>query len=682
MGTRVPGGGYERRPPSKGGAPLSVLVVEDSRTQAVRLRVDLESQDFRVLVTGNGEEALAVARQERPDIILSDVLMPDMDGFRLCREVHMDESLRHIPVVLRTAAFLSPEDREFALRLGARGYIDKEMGREELADLLTRLAYEERQGAGRNVEDEQFHGDYQDRLLTRLVEEAARLEQTNEELRESRAQLQAILDHSPVFIYVKDLDGTYLVTNRHFSTLGLEPESIVGRKDSDLFDPEQAERLVANDQAVVREKKPVETEEVLTGPGGERILLSTKFPLLDVDDRLTAIAGVSIDITERTQLERRLRHAERMEAVGRLASGVAHDFNNLLTIISNYAAFVAEDMPEEDARRVDLEQVQDAANRGANLVRQLLAFGARKSSGGIAELNLNSAIGEIESLLRVSVGSAVNVGLKLGSGVPQVAIDPTNVDQIVLNLATNARDAMPEGGSLEIETRPVVLREATAVGDVELAPGIYAELSVRDTGIGMDPETVRKVFEPFFTLKEAGRGTGLGLATIHGIVRDLGGSIGIRSEPGRGTTFTIWLPAATGEVPPVAQEEAQERSVPSTPTILVVDDEAAIRTIVRRTLERAGYEVLVASSGEDALEIYGRERHRLHLVLSDIRMPNGISGTVLAEKLRAIDPSLPILHMSGSEVSADAILKPFTTRELLDSVDEALRTSEVRLDER
>lgn len=650
---------------------ISVLVVEDSRTQLMRLRADLTSYGFHVLSARDGVEALAVARKDAPDVILSDVLMPGMDGFRFCHEIQLDPSLREIPVVLRTTAFVSDEDRKFALSVGAQGYIDKEVSASELAALLNRVVEGTATHRAADIESDDFHENYQDRLLTRLVEEASHLEQVNEELRDSRGQLQAILDHSPTFIYVKDCQGKHLVANAHFKTLGLDPRSLIGRTTAEIFGPEYSDALRANDQRVIEGGTALHAEEIVPAPDGPHTVWSAKFPLRNAEGEITAISGVSMDITERTRMEHRLRQAERLEALGRLSGGVAHDFNNLLTIISNYATFVSEDLPSDDPLRDDVAQVQAAAERGASLVRQLLAFGGRKQTA--EAVDLNAAIGGMESLLRVSAGGRVDLHLDLGSEVPTVAVDPTNVDQLMLNLVSNARDAMPDGGALKISTASSSLTKAAVIGGTELAPGTYATLSVSDTGTGMSAETLARLFEPFFTKKEQGKGTGLGLSTVHGIVHSAGGAIDVRSREGEGTTFTIWLPEARAVSEDEDQSKAPPPSVSAHPTILVVDDERSIREIIQRTLEGRGCDLLLASSGEEAMRIYEENSSRIDLVLSDIRMRPGISGVDLAESLKARDPALRILHISGSDFSIrGALRKPFTGEELIRFIEDGI----------
>ena len=653
---------------------LTALVAEDSETQRRRIGAELRAQGIAVVLCADGREALETARAQRPDVILSDVLMPEMDGFRLCREIKLDPELVSIPVVLRTGAFISEEDQRFALSLGARAYIQKDTPASELGFLLRAIAREPQPATGHTsedtVQDESFHGPYQERLLHRLVEEAAGLERANEKLHESQQRLQAILDNSPLFIYAKDLAGVYVLANRHFAReFELSPEDVVGRTDKELFGDINARQYTGNDAEVIERGREVHVEESMVRGDGPHTYLSTKFPLWDADGGIAGVGGLSLDITERQRLEERLRHAEKMEAVGRLASGVAHDFNNLLTVISNYVRFVYEDL-EDATHREDLENVLDASERGSKLVRQLLTL-SRRELGTVTAVELSGAIGGMEDILRTSLGARVSLELDLPEGLPPIEIDPAHVDQILLNLVVNARDAIAEQGSVSISARELTLTEPISTRQCEVMPGRYIVLSVSDDGMGMSRQTIDQAFEPFFTTKPEGSGTGLGLATLHGIVNGLGGYVTVDSELGKGTRFTIYLPVST------AGSGTEEPPAPSgAGTILIVDDEAPLRDLVRRMLTKHGHEVLVAMSGSEALEIFRRHKNSIDLVLTDIVMP-GMTGIELEARLRELEPSLNLAYMSGSSSGVHdrpMLRKPFGESPLIEFVGEVIGT--------
>ena len=404
-------------------------------------------------------------------------------------------------------------------------------------------------------------------------------------------------------------------------------------------------------------------------------------------DGRPCLAGVFRDVTERARaeaererLEAQLRMSQRLEAVGRLAGGVAHDFNNLLSVIINCAAFATQAMREEDPVRADLVEIQRAGERAAALTRQLLAF-SRKQMLEPEVLSLNQVVTDIERMLRRLLGEDIDVQVRLADDLGSAVADPGQLEQVIVNLAVNARDAMPQGGRLTIETTNVDLDQEFASHHVSVTPGPFVMLAVTDTGHGMDAETKAHLFEPFFTTKEKGRGTGLGLSTVYGIVKQSGGNIWVYSEPGRGTTLKVYLPRVNA---PVADRRSHLAPVMATgsETVLLVEDEDAVRRIAERVLRGAGYQVLSAASGSSAIRLYEERGGAVDLLLTDVVMPQ-MSGPNLAAHLAQTNPSLKVLYMSGY---ADAAIihrgvldpgtrfigKPFSSAELTRKVRQVL----------
>jgi len=354
---------------------------------------------------------------------------------------------------------------------------------------------------------------------------------------------------------------------------------------------------------------------------------------------------LAFDITEQKRLEEQLQAIQRMEAVGQLAGGVAHDFNNLLSVILSYAHFVLEGLREEDPLYRDVLEIRKAGERAASLTRQLLAF-SRKQVLEPQVLDLNQTVAGVEHMLRRLVGEDIEILPVLAPDLGRVKADPRQLEQVIMNLVANARDAMPTGGKLTIETANAELDAEYAREHVVVTPGSYVLLAITDTGMGMDEATRRRLFEPFFTTKELGKGTGLGLSTTYGIVKQSDGFIWAYSEPGRGSTFKVYLPRLLEDAEPTAASRRDEEPMAGTETILLVEDEEAVREVAARMLRAAGYEVLTAASGEEALVICAQHKGEIHLLLTDVVMPR-ISGPQLAGRIQRLRRNVRVLYMSG-----------------------------------
>jgi nitrogen-specific signal transduction histidine kinase len=349
---------------------------------------------------------------------------------------------------------------------------------------------------------------------------------------------------------------------------------------------------------------------------------------------------------ERDRLKEQLRTSQKLDEIGSLAGGVAHDFNNLLSVILNYTAFVKEGLPEDHQVMNDLLEVQRAAERATALTRSLLAFG-RKQVIQPVTLSLSLIVSEMEEMLRSVVGENIEVCVMLAPNLGHTRADPNQLEQVLMNLVINARDAMHSGGKLTIETANAEISEESAACHLYMTPGPYVVLAVTDTGCGMDEQTKNRIFEPFFTTKERGKGTGLGLSTVFGIVNQSGGNIWVISEPGQGTTFKVYLPrSAPGSMPAPCNPPSVPTRSTRAETILVVEDEDALRNVAARTLRATGYKVMTAASAEEALLTATQYLGGIHLLLTDVIMP-GMNGQMLAQELKMARPSLVVLYMSG-----------------------------------
>ncbi|MGC8784731.1 MAG: PAS domain S-box protein [Armatimonadota bacterium] len=474
-----------------------------------------------------------------------------------------------------------------------------------------------------------------------------------EALRQNERLLQHISDTLPAVLFIYDIENERLtyVSRESFAIIGYLPgeltagdtplEGLVHPDDLPLLEKGMLKLQRASDGTMV------EAECRVRHRAGDwkwlalRTVVFDRFP----DGSARQLLGVAIDVTESRRLREQLVQSSKLESLGRLAGGVAHDFNNLLTVIQSYAEMAQSVLPEEHLAHTYVGQILKASEQASNLTNQMLVF-ARRRIISPQVFNLNELVREAEVLLRRLIPENIQMVTALSPDLWQVHADPTQIEQVILNLAINARDAMPEGGVLTIETANVTLDETYVAHHAEVQQGEYVLLAVSDTGIGMDERTLARVFEPFFTTKEVGKGTGLGLSTCYGIVKQAGGSIWVYSEPGKGTTFKVYLPRATG-IPTVLPERVERRRVAGgNETVLVVEDNDAVREVAVAALQARGYRVLQAANGEEALELAQGLAEPVHLLLTDVIMP-GLSGAVLAAKLREIQPQVKVLYTSG-----------------------------------
>jgi signal transduction histidine kinase len=553
-----------------------VLIVDDKADNRYMLRALLQGHGYVVDEAGHGAEALVRARQAPPALIITDLLMPVMDGYSLLKNWKADEQLKRIPFVVYTATYTDPKDERLALDLGADAFIVKP------------------------AEPEPF--------MARILEVLARKECGE-----------------------------------------LPPRSAATTEESVIF-KEYNEVLVRK-----LEDKALQLEE--------------------------ANRALRQDIAERESLEKQLRQAQKMEAFGQLAGGVAHDFNNLMTVVTSYCELLLKGAIPPHEQRDVIREILKAGERAAALTRQLLAF-SRKQLLQPIELDLNRLIRETEKMLLRLIGEDIDLTATLDPALAWVKADPGQIEQVIMNLIVNARDAMPTGGHLTIETRNVELDQSYAQTHPEVGPGNYVMLAVADSGRGMDDATKSRLFEPFFTTKEPGKGTGLGLATVHGIVKQSGGSIEVYSEAGRGTTFKVYLPRIKPVVSSGTSMPDPSLMPQGTETILLAEDEAEVRAAVRLVLATSGYTVLESQSVDDALRICRQHQGPIHLLMTDVVMPK-MSGRQLAESVVALLPKIKVLYISGYtddavvrhgvlEAGMPFLQKPFTPMVLARKVREVL----------
>ena len=606
---------------------IRILVVDDAVEHAQMvvefLRITGAWPHAEIRIAETYDDALAMMTAPPVyDLAVLDYMLGSRDGLGLLREVKE----RGVDTAVIVLTGQGAEDVAVeAMKSGAADYLSK-----------STLTIEGLERAVRHA------------LALRAGERQRR--QAEAALRASEERFRALVENSSDALLLIDAEGrvTYISpsSSRH---LGWGSDEILGQSIFDFLHPDDRDAMSVKLAEVLRSPgKPVTQDIRLQHADGSwRAIESIAVNRLS-DPSVEAIVVNARDITDRRKLEEQLRHAQKMEAVGQLAGGIAHDFNNLLTAILGYCNLMRDDMPAEDPLRADLDEIHTAGERAASLTRQLLAF-SRRQMLQPQVVDMNSVVQQLEKLLRRLISENVELVTALARDLLSVRVDPASIEQILVNLTVNAREAMPRGGRLTIETANVDLDETFAIAHVPMKPARYVMLAVGDTGEGMDADTQARVFEPFFTTKEQGKGSGLGLATVYGMVKQSGGYIWVYSEPGHGTVFKVYFPPAEQRARTSDQDNAGRRSgdaMHGWETVLLVEDEDAVRALAREVLRRHGYVVLEARHGVDALRMAERHPDDIHLMITDLVMPH-MGGRDLVERLAAVRPKMKVLFMSG-----------------------------------
>jgi PAS domain S-box-containing protein len=594
-----------------------VLVVDDNAEIRDLLRAELELQGYTVHALTNGAEAVDMVPRIQPDAILMDLSMPAMSGIETTRTLKSIKQTKHIPVIMITASD-NKQDILESFEAGATDYVKKPV----------------------------FIPELHSRLKTVLTSK-----KIHEELQKSENKYRLLVENVNEAIFV--IQDEIL---RFFNTKASE---ILGVQDSDLTLQQMLEKIHPDDREKMREHQA----KTLQGGGPPPALplrivsrdgitqwLEAKAVFIEWESNPATLNLLS-DITERKRVEdehRRFeslrRHSQKMEAVGTLADGIAHEFNNLLQVVKGYAQLLLLRRDREESDCQKLQEIVGAASRGGELTQQLLTF-SRSLESERQRVDLNREVKQVKKLLDRTFPKTINIELHLADDLKPLNADPNQIQQTILNMAVNAKDAMPEGGVLVIETRPVNLDEDFCLNHPEAEPGDYTVLRIMDTGHGMDKETLERIFEPFYTTKGLARHSGLGLAVIEGIVKSHSGFIVSDSKPGAGTTFLVYLPTAEA-VEELPRTEPVEVSAGGTETILLVDDEDSVRELGKEMLSKSGYSVCLAAEGESALKRYQTSEERIDLIILDLIMP-GIAGEECLGELLKVNPQAKVIVASG-----------------------------------
>jgi PAS domain S-box-containing protein len=798
-----------------------ILIVDDNEENLYLLRTLLQGNGYDVVAADNGSDALDKARNNPPDLIIADILMPIMDGFALCREWKLDNRLRSVPFVLYTATYTDPQDEAFALDIGVDRFITKPcepdvlmeaireviaaakhdnivsapelQGEEEVlrlynkrlvqkleqkmmqletevwarretetalkeseekhrmlfetandAILLMRrnrfidcnartltmfgcrreqivdaLPYEyspPTQPDGRSSEDKalekinlaltdgpqffewehcrldktlftaevslnalQLGGET---LLQAIVRDITARKRTETALKESMEYLNRILNCIGDPVFVKDANHEIVLVNDAMCAFtGKRRDELLENTAYKYFSEEAATSSWEREEDILKNgRESVAEEDIPDRQGHTRTMMSKKTLLMNKSGN-KQIVSVLRDITEYKRLQTQFLQAQKMEAIGVLAGGVAHDFNNLLFVIKGYVEILMEKLAPDDSKRAELEQIANAGQQAISLTAQLLAF-SRKQILQPKIINMNDVIGEVGKMLRRLIGEDIELITIAHPKLKLVNADPSQIHQIIMNLAVNARDAMPLGGKVTIETANVDLEDELVQAHPQMGTSPYVMLAISDNGMGMDAATQARIFEPFFTTKGRGKGTGLGLSTVYGIVKQSNGFIWVHSELGKGATFKIYLPCVDGEIAEITDENKSEPAPRGFETLLLVEDDESVRTLAGRILRRQGYNLLEAADGIKALRLAQEFSGDIHLVITDVVMP-GMSGSEMVSQLEAARPGIKSLYISGytdDTIVYHGILdsnvvflqKPFTIERLLYKVRETI----------
>jgi PAS domain S-box-containing protein len=636
--------------------PLRVLLLEDRLNDARLVVHELRQAGFEPQWERVDGEAEYVERLSQPwDVILADYSLPQFDAIAALKLVR--ERGIETPFIIVSGS-IGEDTAVEAMKQGATDYL--------LKDRLVRLGPAVKQA----LEQRQMHA-----AQLRLSAERDQLLQ----------RLKLHIERMPLAYIL--LDAQLRITDWNPAAeriFGFAREEAIGMSPpfERLVPPHaQAETASVIERVVSGELTAHAVHDNLTKAG--RTITCEWFDtlLMAADGSFSGLLCLVQDISDRRRLEEQIRQAQKMEAIGRLAGGVAHDFNNLLTVISGYTDMALDSLRQDDPTREILEEVHKAGNRAAALTRQLLAF-SRKQVLMPVVLDLNDLVRELEKMLVRLIGEDIDLAIRPAPRLWPVRVDAGQMEQVVMNLVVNARDAMPEGGKLTIETSNITLGDEYARKHAEARAGDHVLLAVTDTGAGMDEATQARIFEPFFTTKGPDRGTGLGLSTVYGIVKQSGGHIAVYSEPDRGTCFKIYLPSAQAPTATSGSAASSGPVLQGSETVLLVEDEAAVRALARTALKQRGYRVLEAADGADALRIAAEFAEPIHLLATDVVMPH-MSGRELAERLVPLRPALRVLFLSGYmddaivrhgllESTAAFLHKPYTPQALAAKVREVL----------
>ena len=630
----------------------TILVVDDDEGMRDNLKDILEDEGYFFHSASNCADALSLAENQRPRVALLDLKLPDGSGLNLMANL---KKLNPDCVCVMVTAYADLDSAVVAIEKGAFQYLQKPVRTLELIKVLDRI----------------FE-------ILQIREEKQHAEKM---LKESEERFRTIFESARDVIFLKDNNLRYTLVNPRMERLfNIPAELFLGRTDEEIFPKTRGDQKPPGETEVLK-GHVVENEETRFILNQNKVFHSIKVPLYGNSGEVIGLCGINRDISETKKLESQLIQAQKMEAIGILTGGISHDFNNLLQAILGYTQMLLLEKSEKDPDYAWLQEIEGAGRKAKELIQQLMTF-SRKVESKLKPVNVNLQVKEVVKLLERTLPKMIQIEMDLEDSVHTVNADPGQLDQVLMNLAVNAKDAMPEGGRIVITTKNAFLDEMFCKNQVDLMPGNYVLLSFKDTGLGMDPRTREHIFEPFYTTKRIGEGTGLGLSTAYGIIKNHHGIILCESGPGSGTTFNIYLPSIQANVKPVEKKRKMETPMGSGETLLVIDDEDVLRQLLSRVLTLHGYRVITAANGEEGLKLFKEHRDAITLVILDVIMP-GMGGKQCMKLILSEKPVAKILLTSGfpeknnveKEGAAGFIEKPFDFGDILRVIRETIDQS-------
>jgi two-component system cell cycle sensor histidine kinase/response regulator CckA len=653
-----------------------ILAVDGKRDNLITLSAILKNNipGVTIITAQSGAQGIEKAVNEQPDTILMDVKMPQMDGYEACTKIKANKFTGHIPVIMLTAIKSESADISHGLNSGADAFLSKPIDEAVLvAQVNTALRIKKAEDKLRN----------QNVILEKMVSKRTRA------LEESEKNYRALLETTSEGFWQLNLEFNIVKVNPALcKMLGYSREEMIGKTPFDFAD-EENQKIFIEKASAIETSQHRSYEIVLKKKSGKDLpAYFNATSMRDASGKVQGAFAFIMDLTDRLQTENalriseeQLRQAQKMESIGRLAGGVAHDYNNALSVIIGFTELAMDDTDPSGALNDSLCEILNAAKRATDITRQLLAF-ARKQAISPKVLDLNENVAGMLKMLRRLIGEDIDLTWSPGASLWSVKMDPSQIDQILVNLCVNARDAIENVGRITIGTSRTKFSAADCVNQIDTVPGEFVMLAVSDNGCGMEKEILDNIFEPFFTTKEVDKGTGLGLATVYGIVKQNNGFINVYSEPGKGTTFKIYLPRHEGEALELRGEIATEIPRGRGEVILVVEDDLSILKLAGQILSNVGYTVLTAGTPVEGISMAEKQTEVISLLITDVVMP-GMNGRDLAERLQSSYPNLKCIFMSGYTANVIAhhgvldegvqfIQKPFSKRDLAIAVRKSL----------